>query len=178
MKTIIIYNSKSSFTEKYTNVIAKSLNCKSINIKKLKKENLKEYTTLIFGSRIIAGKIEKLNKIKKIIKTNNIKNLIIFTTGSTPNKATNVLNQMWSNNLTKEELNHIPHFHMQSGMNIEKLPIIEKMMLKMAKKIVSNKKNKTQEDIEFEKAISNSFDISNNKYTEELIKFVKQLSNK
>lgn len=81
---------------------------------------------------------------------------------------------MWASNLTKEELKNIPHFHMQSGMNLEKLPFIEKIMLNTAKKMMQKKKDKTPEDLEFEKVISNSFDISNERYTKELIDYVKK----
>lgn len=75
MKTIIIYNSKSGFTENYSKIIAKELNCKKIHIKNIKQENLSQYDTIIFGSRIIAGKIEKLKTIKTIVKKYNIKKL-------------------------------------------------------------------------------------------------------
>ena len=172
MKTIIIYNSKSGYTEKYAKIISKSLNCELINIDLMKKINLNDYDLIIFGSRIIAGKIQKLNKIKKIINKNN-KQFILFTTGSTPNDAKDVLEKMWQTNLEEQELKTIPHFHMQSGMNIDALPYIEKTMLKMAKRMMQAKKNKTPEDIEFEKAVSNSFDIFNEKYAKDLINYIK-----
>lgn len=59
MKAIVIYNSKTGFTEKYAKWIAEALQCQSISIRE-KLPDLSEYDRIIFGSNVKAGKIGSL----------------------------------------------------------------------------------------------------------------------
>jgi hypothetical protein len=75
--------------------------------------------------------------------------------------------------LTVEELHEIPHFYMPGGLRYEKMPVVEKIMMKVFVAVMNtklkNKKNKTEEDREFERVILTSYDISSEEYIKPLV---------
>ncbi|WP_426348768.1 flavodoxin domain-containing protein [Alloiococcus sp. CFN-8] len=173
MKIIVIYRSKTGFTQSYADMIAEELKCKAVNINKLASTELKEYDAVIFGGRLSAGKIDGLTKAKELCKNNNVKNFIIFTTGATPNTAVEVIDKAWQANLTKEELASVPHFYMQSGLCYEKMSGFDRFIMKIFAYIVSKKKVKDTTEAALEQAIQSSHDISSREYIEPLVKHVK-----
>lgn len=170
---IVIYKSKTGFTEKYAKKIAKKLNCDAINIKYISKIDISKQDIVIYGSRVHAGMIDGLNKIKKLLKNGTIKNLVIFATGGTPNKAEELIDKLWKNNLNEEELKTIPHFYMQSGICYEKMGVVDRLIMKMAGKMMKKKENKDNNEIGFVQAISESYDISSDEYIKPLLAFLK-----
>ena len=61
MKTLVIYNSQTGFTEKYAKWIAEDLEAKCVSVKEAKNEKLVDYDRVIFGSWFCAESISKLN---------------------------------------------------------------------------------------------------------------------
>ncbi len=171
MKTILIYKSKTGFTEKYANWISEEIDCKVVNISTIKNVNFNQYDLIIFGSRIHAGRIDGLDKIKKLDLGNR---LIIFATGATP-KETNSIQEVWKNNLSKEELQVIKHFYIPAGLNYEKMDFLDKVMMKMASVMLEKKKDKNAEDIGMQNSIKKSYDISNKSKIKPLVDYIKSL---
>ena len=171
MKILLIYKSKTGFTEKYARWISEEINCDVENISNLKNIDLKSYDLLIYGSRIHAGKIDGLNKIKKLKFKNK---LIIFATGATP-KETDSIKDVWKNNLSEIELKNIKHFYIPAGLNYEKMGILDKMIMKMFAIILGKAKNKSAEDICMQNAIKKSYDISNKSRIKTLVDYIKSL---
>ena len=85
MKIIIFYNGKTGFTKRYADWIAEELHCDIKVYKDFEKTEISADDTVIFGSRIHAGRIEHLSKVKSRIKDN----LIVFAVGATPVAAEN-----------------------------------------------------------------------------------------
>ncbi|MDE7277013.1 MAG: hypothetical protein K2N98_09220, partial [Lachnospiraceae bacterium] len=79
-------------------------------------------------------------------------------------------------NLSADKLSKIPHFYMQAGLCYERMTFGDKMMMKAAAVMIRKKKDKSDSDREFEKAISCSYDISDRKYVEPLISFLQEES--
>lgn len=171
MKSILIYKSKTGFTEKYANWISEEINCKVVNISAIQKVDFNKYDLIIFGSRIHAGRIDGLDKIKKFNLGNK---LIIFATGATP-KETNSIQEVWKNNLSKEELQVIKHFYIPAGLNYEKMGFLDKVMMKMASIMLAKKKDKNTEDIGMQNSIKKSYDISNKSKIKPLVDYIKSL---
>lgn len=61
-------------------------------------------------------------------------------------------------------------------INYEKMSAGSKLMIKMFKKMVEAKKEKTEADMEMLKMISRSYDISDKKYIEPIIKLLHHTS--
>jgi len=128
MSAIVIYSSKTGFTQKYGNWIAEELGCKAFSLKEAKKI-LTNYDTIIFGGGIIAGKISGLNKMKS---SNSIqgKNLILFATGATKMEDVHMITDIKNRNLSEEE-REIPFFYFEAGINYDKMSFPMKSMCKM-----------------------------------------------
>lgn len=173
-KIALIYKSKTGFTKNYAKIIADNIDCKTIEFTKANPMLISDFKTVVFGTRAHAGMIDSYKKMKNIFDKSNAENLIVFVTGAMPNSAKETINTFWKNNLSEEEINTIPHFYMQGGLCYEKMGILDKLMMKAASYMIKNKKDKVEEDIEFERAISASYDISSAEYAEPLIAFLKE----
>ena len=174
MKIIVIYNSKTGFTKRYVDWIAEEIECEIHPYKNFDKINIKPENIIIFCSRIHAGKVEYLDKIKSQFYNPTTKNLIVVATGATPVAAEDVINKIWTNNFTETELESLPHFYMQSGLDYNKMSFIDRTTMKMAARIMNKKKNKDDNEAGFEQAIQSSYDISSKEYVKPLINFIKE----
>ena len=177
-KILVCYKSVTGFTKQYAEMIAKEMDCTIMNFKDVTLETISQYDTVVFGGRCYAGTIDGLKKAKELIAKSSVKTFVVFATGATPNSEEKIIQSAWEKNFTHDELHSIPHFYMQGGLRYEKMPFIEKLMMKafaaVMKNKVKNKKDKTEEDMEFERVISNSYDISSKEYIEPLVSFLKE----
>ena len=176
-KILVCYKSVTGFTKKYAEMIVEELDCELMDFKQVTVETVSQYDTVVFGGRCYAGSIDGLKKAKEIIAKGNVKNFIVFAVGATPNIAEETIQEAWRRNLTPDEIQSIPHFYMQGGLHYETMPLHEKLMMKafaaVMKSKVKRKKDKTEEDQEFIRMISSSYDISEKEYIELLVSFLK-----
>lgn len=171
MKILLIYKSKTGFTKRYAEWICEEINCRLENISNIKNIDFSNYDLVVYGSRIHAGRIDGLDKIRKL---NLDKKLIIFLTGATP-KETNSIIEVWNSNLTEEELKIVKHFYIPAGLNYEKMGFLDKTMMKMASIMLEKKSNKSKEDIGMQNSIKKSYDISSKARIKPLIEYIKSL---
>ncbi len=68
-KTIVIYKSRYGTTKQYAEWIAEELDCPSLSIDVVKKGDLKQYDTIIYGGSIRAGGIRELDRLMKWLKS-------------------------------------------------------------------------------------------------------------
>ena len=169
MKSIIVYYSKTGFTKRYADWIAEELHCDVIPYKDFMKGAVDVNTTVIFGSRVHAGRIQHLNNVKSRMGDN----LIVFATGATPTSAENVIQKIWVANLTGAEFNSIPHFYMPGGLDYSKMGFSDRIIMKIVAKLMKGKKGKTEDETGFGQAVQDSYDISSMDYIEPLVSFVK-----
>ena len=111
--TLILYKSKTDFTKRYANIIAKETGGTAMDYKEGTPKLLTSFDRIIFGSRMHAGRIDGLSKARSLFQKNGIKLSALFITGAMPNTEVEVIEEMWKNNLTSEELARLPHFYMQ-----------------------------------------------------------------
>lgn len=173
MKIIVIYKSKTGFTKRYAEWIAEELKCDILDYKNFLKSSIAEYDFVIYGSRIHAGKIDGIKKIKALFSDNEIPKLIIFATGATSLAAEDAINTIWQSNFSNDELKIIPHFYMQGGLNYETMGVLDRMIMKTLAKFLSSKKDKSSDEEGFEQSIGSSYDISSREYIAPLIQFLK-----
>lgn len=77
-------------------------------------------------------------------------------------------------NFSKPEQKKVKTFYCPGGFNYEKMSVPSKMMMKMFIKTLNAKKDKTEEDREMIKMISSSYDISDKKYIEPILQYLKK----
>lgn len=173
-KILILTLSKSGFTKRYAEMISKEVECTLADFKDATPEMMSSYDTVVFGSRAHAGIFQGYKKAKAMFEKSTAKKFIVFSTGAGPNSGEKTITEFWKNNLSADDLEKIPHFYMQSGLCYDKLPFGDKAMLKVAGFAIKRKKNKTEDEKAFEKAISGSYDISSKEYAMPLIEFLKK----
>lgn len=170
---LIVYKSVTGFTGKYAEIIGKAVQCEVMEYRSVSDKIMSEYDVVVFGSRAHAGRIDGYQKMREMVKRSGTKKTVLFVTGATPNTEEGTIEEFWRQNLSAEELAQIPHFYMQAGLCYERMPFGDKMMMKAAAVMLKKKKDKKDEDLAFEKAISASYDISDSKYAEPLIAFLR-----
>ncbi len=176
MKILVMYKSKTGFTKKYAQMIAEELEATLVDIKEATAEKISSYDVCVYGGGLYAGMVNGLKQAKEMFVKSGAKRLVVFATGATPNEAAeSVLDEMWKNNFSPEELESIAHFYMQSGICYEKMGVMDKMMMKMMSKVLSKKTDMNDYDEAMAQAIARSYDISDKKYIEPVIEYLKEM---
>lgn len=164
MKTAVIYQSSTGFTKQYAQWIASDLNCEAVDMKKMSVNDMKQCDCIICGGWVMGNKIMGLDKIMKL----NPKQLVVFAVGSMPDSE-RIRNAIREQN----QLGDTPFFYMEGGFHFDKLNLITRTMLKMMKKSISKKTDKTEQDIYMEKFLGTSFDHSDVRHIAGLVAYVK-----
>lgn len=172
-KILVVYKSVTGFTRKYAEMIAQEIDCTLMELKAATAEIMSGYDTVIYGGRLHAGTLEGLKDAKKLFQQSSASQFIVYATGAMPNTSAEIIEEMWKNNLSSEELSEIPHFYMQGGLSYEKLPFADKLMMKAFSVMMKKKKDKTEDEKVMAEAIAGSFDISSKEYAMPLVSLLK-----
>lgn len=172
MKTIVIYNSQTGFTKRYAEWIAEATGADCLELSAAKKKDLASYKAIIFGGWACAGRINKISWFKGNIDKWTDKKLIAFCVGASPidNPEIEVALRQ---NFNEPELKKVKTFYCPGGFNYEKMSVPSKLMMKMFLKTLKAKKEKTTEEQIMIKMISSSYDISDKKYIEPILQYLK-----
>ena len=175
MKILVTYKSKTEFTRKYAEMIAKETGACLMDFKELSAEKMSQFDVVVYGGGLYAGMINGLKKAKEMFEKSTAEKFVVFATGGTPNEATKEIDTVWKNNLTEEELSLLPHFYMQGGLCYEMMSFANKMIMKMMSNVLSKKKDKDSAEEGFAQAIKSSYDISSEEYAKPLIKYLLEM---
>lgn len=173
-KILVVYKSKTGFTKKYAQMIAEELGCEAIDGKQADSKKLSGYDTVVYGGRIFAGMVDGYKKMKEMYDASAANELVVFATGGTPNEAVDTIEKMWAQNFTGDEIDQIPHFYMQGGISYERMGFMERKMMKMAAKMMAKNKDLSPEEQGFMEAIKSSYDISDKKYINPLVEYLRK----
>ena len=171
MKTAVIYNSQTGFTKRYAEWIAEAVDADCFELGIAKKQNFDTYEAIVFGGWACAGSISKISWFKSNIEKWSGKRLIAFCTGGSPAENPEI-EDFLSNNFNEAERAKVSVFYCPGGFNYEKMAAGSKLMMRMFRKMVGAKKDKTEADIEMLKMVSHSYDISHKKYIEPIVKLL------
>lgn len=171
MKTAVIYHSKTGFTKKYAEWISEAVGADCFELGIAKKRNFDRYDAIVFGGWVRAGSISKISWFKSNTDQWSDKLLVVFCTGGSPAESSEI-EAFFSNNFSQAEREKVRVFYCPGGFNYEKMSAGLKLMMKMFRKMVSAKKDKSEADIEMLKMISHSYDISDKNYIEPIVKLL------
>lgn len=138
MKRIVVYESGTGFTAQYAAWIAEELQCESMALKNTKTLNPTDYDQVIFGGWMCAGKVMGYDKFKAL----NAKNVVLFAVGMAPSVASVVEKIVKENGFDAERF-----FYFEGGYRPEKVNVIMRTMMKVLKKSIEKKAEKTEEDL-------------------------------
>lgn len=138
MNGAVIYSSKYGSTQQYAEWISESMKMKLLNANRINVADLADINLIIFCSPVYFGKLlisKFINKNSKVWAGKKIYLLVVA--GIEENAAVNVKSYV--------ELNFKPDFQKQlkwfyvgGGMNINKLGFMEKLVVKILRKIVKD----------------------------------------
>lgn len=169
MRTIVIYNSQTGFTKRYAEWIAEATGADCLELLAAKRKSMDTYEAIVFGSWACAGSISKLKWFKSNLDKWSDKRLIAFCVGGSP-----IDNPEIEQALKQNFMKNVRIFYCPGGFNYEKMSVSSKLMMKMFIKMLNAKKNKTEAEQEMIKMISTSYDISDKKYIEPILEYLKR----
>ena len=165
MKTIIVYESKTGFTERYARWPAEELGCACLLLKNASKEKLAGYDRVIFGGWIMANMISGLPKLREM----GVVPAVVFAVGASP-AFEEVLTQIREQN----QLEETPLFYFEGGVDFNKLGFVQRMMLKTMKKMTEKKKDMTRQEAAIVQLLAGSFDHTDRGQLEEMLTRLKE----
>ena len=173
MKTIVIYNSQTGFTKRYAEWIAEATGADCFELSAAKKKDLASYEAIIFGGWACAGSISKISWFKGNIDKWADKKLIAFCVGGSPIDNPEV-DIALKRNFNESEQKKVKAFYCPGGFNYEKMSTPSKLLMKMFIKKLKAQKDKTEAEEIMVKMISSSYDISDKKYIEPILQYLKK----
>lgn len=173
IKTIVIYNSQTGFTKRYAQWIAEAAGADCVELAAAKKRDLTAYEAIIFGGWACGGSISKINWFKGNIDKWADKKLIVFCVGASPLDSPEIETAL-RRNFNGSEQKKVRTFYCPGGLNYEKMSGLSRLMMKMFVKTLKAKKDKTEEEQEMIKMLSSSYDISDKKYIEPILRCLLQ----
>jgi hypothetical protein len=171
-KIIVIYKSKTGFTEKYAHWIADDLQCDIVSLEKFSIAEIPRYDIVIFGGGIYAGRINGIKFVKNNISFSEGKKIIVFATGATAPMPEEI---------ERFEKDNIPHgmditfFYFQSGMNYERVHGTDRLLMGALKTVLKVKKNKSDIERGTLEAIQTSYDYSSRNQIKPLCDFINEI---
>jgi menaquinone-dependent protoporphyrinogen IX oxidase len=175
MSTVVIFKSKTGFAEKYGRWIAENLGCEIMSVDSGIENIVNKYDVIIYGGGLYAGQINGLKKIKTLIQNKKNKKFIVYGTGAAPAEDAEALKQVIKSNFTEEEQKSIPFFYFQGGINYEKMNIPSRLIMKTFSSTIEKQMNKSKVNTDNPVSIRESHDITDKKFIEPLITYVKKL---
>ncbi len=164
---IVIYHSKTGFTAKYALWIAEKLECPFISDKEAAVKPLKHYRTLIFGGRLIAGKPQGFDFLRKHIGEFSEQQIVTFVTGSgTDNDPAELKKKIFSG--MEDAAERVSCYFLKSGLNYDKMGVGERLVMKTLCRMLKLTGKK-----ELGQHLSQSFDESSPDFVDSLVGEVK-----
>jgi menaquinone-dependent protoporphyrinogen IX oxidase len=99
LKTIVIYKSKTGFTQKYAKWIAEDLNCESLPAAKAVRHDLSAYDVIIYGGPVMAGGIMGWKKFRGRLGKFPKAQPVLFACGLAPENDEEYMKNLKNQNL-------------------------------------------------------------------------------
>lgn len=172
MKTAVIYNSQTGFTQRYAQWIAEAAGADCFELSQAKTKDFDDYDAIVFGGWAHGGSITKINWFKSNLNKWSDKKLIAFCVGASPIDNPEIEPGL-KKNFNEEELEKVNLFYCPGGFNYEKMSMRSKLMMKAFITVLKAKRDKSEEEIQRINMISSSYDISDKLYIQPILECLK-----
>jgi menaquinone-dependent protoporphyrinogen IX oxidase len=139
MRRIVVYKSKTGFTEKYAQWIAEMLKADLYPTSAVTIDKLDDYDVIVYGGGIYASGINGVGLITKNALRLHDKKLVVFATGVSPGRK-DVIEDVRDKNLPGELQKQIKFFYLRGGFNYELLRRGDKFLMTLLKWMLKTKK--------------------------------------
>lgn len=171
MKTLIIYSSKTGFTEKYARWLQEDLSCDCIEFARRNTVDLAPYQAVAFGGGCYVGRINKLGWLKKQLPQLRGKRVAVFFTGAMPPDGSDV-RRLERENFQPEELKFLRPFYLQGGLNYAAMNPVDKLLMAVFRKMLKSKAGSPKEKVMLQN-VQQSFDKTERENLKPLEAFLK-----
>ncbi|MCQ2580012.1 MAG: flavodoxin domain-containing protein [Treponemataceae bacterium] len=180
MKTAVIFSSETGFTKKYAEWLKEALGNEAelfaLNeARKALKDSWNDFDALIYGGWCCAGSVNGASWFKKNISDWAAagKKLAVWATGGSP--AGSPVIEVTLNRLLAEEQHKVCEvFYCPGGYAYDKMSAKNRMLMGLFAKMVENKAKKDPSLKEMAKMLSQSYDLTDKKYIEPILKYLEQ----
>ncbi len=171
MKSAVIYNSQTGFTERYARWIAEQIGCEAVPYRYAKSKDFSAYDVILFGSWCHAGSIQKIKWFKGVMRKHPEKKYAVFAVGASPAGNPDIDTAL-KRNITDEYSGICTGFYCPGGLNYGKMSPINRAMMRAFSKMMAGRKDKTEEEKVMAEMIGRDYDISDKKYIAPIIDYV------
>lgn len=173
----VVYKSKYGSTKKYAQWIANALKADIFEVSKVNIDNLKKYSTIVYGGGMYMGSILGVSFITKNFESLKNKKLVVFAVGLEDSSNANNFKIAIDKTFTEEMQKSIKIFHFRGAIDYKKLGLFHKFSMAMLIKML--KKTPREQMDETTKAIIDSYgqkiDYINENSIKPLVEYYKAL---
>ena len=170
MKTIVAYKSKTGYTKKYAEWLAKELKCDIKENATL--SDIIDYDAIICGGGLYAGSVRGFKLITKNYDKLKDKKLVVFAVGSSPGHQ-HEIEKVWAKILTDEQKGNIKAFYLRGGFDYSKLSVGDKLLMSMLKKMLKKQENPDEDTKGLLDAYDNPVDFTDKDNIMPIIEYIK-----
>ena len=167
-KAVVIYRSKSGYTKKYAEWIAQESGAELRDARYIKKNELAEYDTIVFGGALYAAGINGIRIIKNNFDVLAGKKIIVFTLGATPVRES-IRQQVMKSNFSPSQLETLSFFMLRGGFDFDRLTVLDRVFMILLKIKLKSKKNPTADERGMLQSYSTPVDFTNKKQIEPIL---------
>lgn len=165
-KVLVLYQSKTGFSQRYAEWIAEDLGCDCRSARDVELVDLKDYGLIVYGAGIYAGMLAGARRIKNWMEKSPDKIWVVFATGATPPKE-GYEEMILKTNFREGEVKPAHFFYLLSGINYEKMGLLDRLLMFFFSRMDSHKRG-SQAPTKL-----TSIDLSSRTYTQDLLRYVR-----
>ena len=131
--------------------------------------DLSGYDLVIYGAGVYSGEINGLREVRAEIRKQQVPYFVIYATGGTPNSVEKTISLMWDLNLRGDDYS-FPHFYMQAGICYARLPLKDRLRLKIVAAMMRSQK---YDECGMPLKMGSSYSIADPQYADSLVDYVR-----
>jgi len=171
MKTVVVYKSKSGFTKKYAEWIAKELSAEIFEASRITADMMMDYDTVVYGGGLYAVGINGVKLVTQNLNRLKDKKIIIFATGAS-SPSDDVVKEIKDKNFTSEQQKYIRFFYLRGGFDYNRLTLFNKGLMNLLKLKIKNKTKLTPDEEGMLAAYEKPVDFTTKGNINDLISYV------
>ena len=137
MTPIILYHSRTGFTQQYATWLSEDLHCPALPYRERGSIDWFKYDTVLFGSWFHAGSVMGKSWLKQQLPQWKEKHVILFVTGAAP--AGEAQTAAMEQNFTPQEWAQLHAFYLPGGLRYERMGTVDRAMMAVYRRMLRAK---------------------------------------
>ncbi len=160
-KVGIVYTSKYGHTKQYADWLVESLgknDADAVNVASFNPTQLLAYKLIIFASGVYSDKLPIMDFIKKNMTGISIAKTMVMAVSWYTNDSEEAVKKLTEENYPDQFKGKVPMFVVNSGIDMKKIPVVDKGKLMASKLIIERRDDRTNDDINILSIMKGYFD--------------------